>query len=63
MDCSELRHELKSIGVVFDKYEQKIKDEIIEKLHEQFSDEVFDKYREDGRKMTLEEAVQLAVSI
>ena len=53
---------LEYMGIVFDKYEQKIKDEIIEKLHEQFSDEVFDKYREDGRKMTLEEAVQLAVN-
>jgi len=53
---------LESMGIVFDKYEQKIKNEIIEKLHEQFSDEVFDKYREDGRKMTLEEAVQLAVN-
>ncbi len=53
---------LESMGIVFDKYEQKIKDEIIAKLHEQLSDEVFDKYREDGRKMTLEKAVQLAVN-
>ncbi len=52
---------LESMGAVLVKKEQKIKDENIEKLHEQLSDEVFDKYREDGRKMTLEEAVGLAL--
>ena len=51
-----------SMGVVFDKYEQKIKDEIIEKLHENLSEEEFEKYREEGKKMTLEEVCQLAVS-
>ncbi|MBK9229237.1 MAG: hypothetical protein IPL67_19800 [Ignavibacteria bacterium] len=52
---------LESMGVVFDKYEQKIKDEIIEKLHEHLSDEEFEKYREEGKKMTLEEAAQLII--
>jgi hypothetical protein len=50
------------MGVVFDKYEQKIKDEIIVKLHEHLSDEEFEKYREEGKKMMLEEACQLVVS-
>jgi len=51
-----------SMGVVFDKYEQKIKDEIIEKLHENLSEEEFEKYWEEGKKMMLEEACQLVVS-
>ena len=52
---------LESMGVVFDKYEQKIKDEIIEKLHEQLTEEEFEKYREEGKKMTQEEACQLII--
>ena len=54
MGCSDLRHESKSIGVVFDKYEQKIKDEIFEKLQEQLTEE-YAKYREEGKKLTTEE--------
>ncbi|MBK6504322.1 MAG: hypothetical protein IPG02_01295 [Ignavibacteria bacterium] len=61
MDCSELRHESKSIKVVFDKYEQKIKDEIFEKLQEQLTEEEYAKYREEGKKLTMEEAVQLII--
>ena len=53
---------LESMGAVLVKKEQKIKDENIAKLHEQLCDEEFDKYREEGRKMTLEEAVKLAVN-
>ncbi len=52
---------LESMGVVFDKYEQKIKDEIIEKLHEQLTEEEYAKYREEGKKLTMEEAVQLII--
>ena len=59
---SAAEKELESMGAVLDKKEQKLKDENIAKLHEQLSDEEFDKFLEDGRKMTLEEAVQLAVN-
>ncbi|MGB3017710.1 MAG: hypothetical protein WBC65_07875 [Ignavibacteria bacterium] len=46
---------------MFDKYEQKIKDEIFEKLQEQLTEEEYAKYREEGKKLTMEEAVQLII--
>mgnify|MGYP002079012697 CR=1 FL=1 len=47
---------------VFDKQDKDLKDETIERLRENLSDEYFKKYREEGEKMTLEDACQLVVN-
>ncbi len=52
---------LESIVSVFDKNDQAKKDEYVAKLHEQLSDEDFNKYWEEGKNLTLEEAVELAL--
>ena len=48
--------------VVFDNDDKDLKNETIAGLHEKLSDEVFFKYHEEGIKLSLEEACQLAVS-
>ena len=52
----------KSLGASLEKIEQKIKDKTIAELREQLSDDEFIKYWEEGKMMTLEEAVQLTVN-
>jgi len=52
---------IESIEGVLDKSSRLIKDETIAKLHEHLSIEVFNKYWEEGKKLTLEEAVELAL--
>jgi predicted ATPase/Tfp pilus assembly protein PilF len=52
---------MESIGGTFDKIGQKIKDETTAKLREQPSEEDFNKYWEEGKKLTLDEAVALAL--
>ncbi len=54
-------HSVKSMGTVFDINAEKEKSELAARLNELLSDEEFAKYREEGEKMTLEEACQLAM--
>ena len=54
-------HTLKSMGIVFDVNAEKEKNELTARLTELLSDAEFEKYREDGEKLTLEEACQLAM--
>jgi len=53
---------IESIEGVLDKSSRLLKDETKAKLREQLSEEEFNKYWEEGKKLTLEEACQLAVS-
>ena len=55
--------EFESLGAVLGVEDQKIKDQNIAKIREELTEEKFEKYRKEGMKMTVEEAVQLAVSI
>jgi non-specific serine/threonine protein kinase len=55
-------HTVKSMGIVFDVNAEKEKDELTARLNELLSDEEFAMYRQEGEKMTLEEACQLAMS-
>jgi predicted ATPase/class 3 adenylate cyclase/Tfp pilus assembly protein PilF len=50
-----------SIGSVFEKNYLKMKDETKAKLRGQLSEEEFNKYWEEGKKLTLDEAVALAL--
>ncbi len=52
---------LKNIGVVLEIDKQNLKDKIISDLHGKLSDEEFTNYFNEGKKMTLDEAVDLAV--
>lgn len=52
---------MESIGGVLDKVRQTGKDETLAKLHEHLSEEEFNKFWEEGKKLTLEEAVELAL--
>ncbi len=53
---------MESIGGVLGKNDQTKKDNTIAKLHEQLSDKEFNKYWEDGKKLTFEEAIALALN-
>ena len=55
-------HTVKSMGTVFDINAEKEKNELTARLNELLSDAEFAKYREEGEKMTIEEACQLAMS-
>jgi len=54
-------HTVKSMGIVFDVNVEKEKNELTARLTELLSDAEFEKYREEGEKMTLEEACRLAM--
>ena len=54
-------HTVKSMAAVFDTNAEKEKNELTDRLTELLSDAEFEKYREEGEKMTLEEACQLAM--
>ena len=54
---------LKSRGAVLDSVDLKLHKQTITKLHEQLSDKEFSKYWEEGKKLTLEQAVELALKI
>jgi len=53
---------LKFIGKVLDRDDQKFQEQIIIDLHEQLSDEEFSRYLEEGKKLTIEQAAELALS-
>jgi predicted ATPase/class 3 adenylate cyclase/Tfp pilus assembly protein PilF len=55
-------HTVKSMGIVFDVNAEKEKNELTARLNELLSAEDFSNYREEGEKMTLEEACKLAIS-
>ncbi|MBK8552605.1 MAG: tetratricopeptide repeat protein [Ignavibacteria bacterium] len=55
-------HSVKSMGTVFDNNAENEKNELTERLNELLRDAEFAKYREEGKKMTLEEACHLALS-
>ena len=55
--------EFESLGAVLGVDDQKIKDQNIAKIREELTDEEFEKYSKEGMKITVEEAVQIAVSI
>ena len=52
---------VKSMGTVFDINAEKEKNELTARLNELLSDEEFARYREEGEKMTIEQAVALAL--
>jgi len=54
---------LQSIDCVLDGIELKQYKQTITRLHEQLSDEEFNKYWEEGKKLTLDEAVELALKL
>jgi len=53
---------LKSMGTILDRDGQKLQKQIVNMLHEKLSDEEFSKYFEEGKKLTLEQAAELALS-
>ena len=59
---SAVETSLESMIEILFKDEQKNKDEITAILREHLSDEEFEKYWDEGSKLTLDEAAQLAVS-
>jgi len=54
-------HTVKSMGIVFDINAEKEKNELTARLNELLSDGEFAMYRQEGEKMTLEEACQMAM--
>jgi hypothetical protein len=52
---------VKSMCAVLEKDEFNQYEQTITKLHEKLSDEEFTKYWEEGKKLTLDEAVELAL--
>jgi predicted ATPase/class 3 adenylate cyclase/Tfp pilus assembly protein PilF len=53
---------LQSMNTVFESDEQILYEKVINDLHEKLSDEEFAKYWEEGKKMTIEQATELALS-
>ena len=56
-----VEHTVKYMGTVFDVNAEKEKNELTARLNELLSDEEFAKYRDEGEKMTLEEACHVAM--
>ena len=53
---------LKTYSIVFQRSEQRLHEQIFKKLHEKLSEKEFSKYLEEGKKLTLEQAYQLAAN-
>ena len=54
--------ELKSTGSIFKRDGEKLQKKIMNELHEKISLQEFSKYFDEGKKLTLEQAAELALS-